>query len=279
MDCYIITNNINGKQYIGITIDFEQRIKQHKKQKSNSLIHKAIIKYGEENFTYDCVQTGLSIEEAEDLEKKLIKENNTLSPNGYNLAKGGLYGGTKNKLTDEQIKYIKDNRDKPEYLLYEEFSDIICYSYFKQIYKNKIRKDIVPTKEEYTDNLIFSCQFIKTKMTYQDIVDIRLAYKNHIFWEDVYPKYKDKISKSTFFDIYRGLRFKLIMPEVFTDENSKIIKSLRTSGENNNMAKLTEQDVISIRAMFNEGKSKKEISSIYNKVSYSTIFDVINRRT
>ena len=74
MFCYKIVNNINKKAYIGITVDFNRRIKQHQKNKSNSLIHKAIIKYGKENFTYILLAEGLTIEEAEETEIKLIKE-------------------------------------------------------------------------------------------------------------------------------------------------------------------------------------------------------------
>lgn len=74
MFCYKIVNNINKKTYIGITVDFNRRIKQHQKNKSNSLIHKAIIKYGKENFTYTLLAEGLTIEEAEKMEIKLIKE-------------------------------------------------------------------------------------------------------------------------------------------------------------------------------------------------------------
>ena len=50
MYCYMITNKINQKKYIGITIDFEKRMAQHKRQKTSSLIHQAIQKYGFENF-------------------------------------------------------------------------------------------------------------------------------------------------------------------------------------------------------------------------------------
>ena len=256
MFCYRILNKINKKEYIGITIDFEKRMKQHQNQKSNSLIHKAILKYGKENFIYEILYQGMSIEEAEQMEINLIKERNTLAPNGYNLAKGGLYGGTKTKITDEQIAYIKNNRNLPLYILYDSFSDLISYGYFKQIYKNKVRPDIKPTVNMYPHNLEFSSQFNKTKMTYEDIINIRKAYSNMIDWKELYPKYKDKVSESTFFDIYRGLRFTLIMPEVFSEENKKKHSSLSHSGVKNGNAKLTEKDVKTIRKMYENKKNK-----------------------
>lgn len=279
MFCYRIVNNINKKEYIGITTDFERRMKQHKNRKSNSLIHNAILKYGEENFTYEILASELSIEEAEKMEIDLIKTRNTLAPNGYNLAKGGLHGGSKLKITDEQVAYIKNNRNLPLYVLYDEFSDLISYGYFKEIYKNNVRPDIKPTVEMYPHNLEFSTQFTRTKLTYQDVVDIRKAYANMIDWKDIYPKYKDKVAESTFFDVYRGQSFMLIMPEVFSEENKKKHFSLSRSGSKNGNAKLKPDDVKLIRKMHEEKKTNKEINACFPQVSIDTIRDIINYRT
>jgi len=279
MFCYRIVNNINKKEYIGITADFERRMKQHKNQKSNSLIHNAILKYGKENFTYEILASELSIEEAEKMEIDLIKKRNTLAPNGYNLAKGGLHGGSKIKITDEQVAYIKNNRNLPLYVLYDEFSDLISYGYFKEIYKNNVRPDIKPAVEMYPYNLEFSTQFTRTKLTYQNVVDIRKAYANMIDWKEIYPKYKDKVAESTFFDVYRGQSFMLIMPEVFSEENKKKHFSLSRSGSKNGNAKLKADDVKLIRKMHEDKKTNKEINAYFPQVSIDTIRDIINYRT
>lgn len=279
MFCYKITNKINNKSYIGITIDFDKRIKQHQNQKTNSLIHKAIVKYGKDNFDYQILDKDLSLDEAEALEIKMIRELNTLSPNGYNLAKGGMFGGTKSKISDEQIAYIKNNRNIPMYILYENFSELISYEYFKSIYNNKIRTDIQPTVDPYPKNLEFSTQFIKTKMTYYDIVEIRKAYANMVDWEELFDKYSHKVAKTTFFDIYRGQQFKLVMPEVFSEENKRKHSSLSHSGEKNANSKLTKNDVKTIRELHKKGKTNKEISKLYPQVSLYTISDIIRYKT
>ena len=53
---YKITNNQNGKAYIGQTKNFNRRIKEHKKASDDYLIHKAIQKYGCNNFTYEIIE-------------------------------------------------------------------------------------------------------------------------------------------------------------------------------------------------------------------------------
>jgi hypothetical protein len=71
---------------------------------------------------------------------------NSLVPNGYNVDIGGnyhpirksFYGEQNGKsiLTDEEAQYIKDNRNKPLYELYEEFNDKISYESFKKCYNH-----------------------------------------------------------------------------------------------------------------------------------------------
>lgn len=89
MIIYKITNNVNGKIYIGQTIrTLEERFAEHKRNKK-SLISKALKKYGTENFTIEQIDTAESIEELNELEFKYIKEYNCITPNGYNQCDGG----------------------------------------------------------------------------------------------------------------------------------------------------------------------------------------------
>ena len=70
---YVITNKINGKQYVGKTINtIEERFKQHLRD-SNKVtleqrpLYKAIKKYGKENFSVslleECSFKELSVKE------------------------------------------------------------------------------------------------------------------------------------------------------------------------------------------------------------------------
>ena len=92
---YKITNNINGKIYIGQSINIEKRIKEHfwkstcqKDISFNSILHQAIRKYGAENFSWEVLEE-CSVDNIDELEKKYIKEYNCISPNGYNILTGG----------------------------------------------------------------------------------------------------------------------------------------------------------------------------------------------
>lgn len=92
---YVFTNKINGKQYVGQTINIEDRYKQHRKdsknkdKKPNSIFYRAIRKYGFDNFDFKVIETDIDISEIHEREKFWIKELNTMKPNGYNLTEGG----------------------------------------------------------------------------------------------------------------------------------------------------------------------------------------------
>lgn len=79
--------------YVGITNNLQQRLSKHKsdaKHNSPCVIHKAIRKYGFNNFTVTLLQTSSSNEELCELEKDWIAKLNThVSVGGYNETFGG----------------------------------------------------------------------------------------------------------------------------------------------------------------------------------------------
>lgn len=83
----------------------------------------------------------------------------------------------------------------------------------------------------------------------------------------------------SFWRLYTGLSYKLVMPEVFTEENKKKHRTLKRSGSNNSHAKLQAEDVKKIRKLHQEGKTNKELYSLYPQVSPTTIRDIINYKT
>ena len=90
---YRATNKINGKIYVGQTTrSFEERKSQHISDalcnKYNMYFHRAIRKYGVDNFDWDVLDYCETYDELNNAEIKAIEKYNAFG-NGYNLTKGG----------------------------------------------------------------------------------------------------------------------------------------------------------------------------------------------
>jgi len=106
---YIITNNINSKQYVGA----------HRTKKLNDgymgsgkLINYAKKKYRKENFTREILEYFDTFEEALKNESKYIKKYNTLASNGYNLTTGGQGGDNFSNKTEIKKEKTKKRLSK-----------------------------------------------------------------------------------------------------------------------------------------------------------------------
>lgn len=106
---YKITNKINGKMYVGQTVqDLKKRWNSHCAKNNGCIrLHNSIKKYGKENFEVKVLVRCSSIEEMNHRESYYIKLLNALSPNGYNLTTGG-----KNKRLSEETKEKISNSNK-----------------------------------------------------------------------------------------------------------------------------------------------------------------------
>ena len=113
---YKIQNKINGHIYIGQSKNIEARIRSHINSSFNAndkdynmIIHKAIRKYGEKNFTYEIVEECL-LSELNEKETYWINYYNSFH-NGYNATTGGdssyLKKGKEVELYDFDGNYIK----------------------------------------------------------------------------------------------------------------------------------------------------------------------------
>ncbi len=95
---YKITNNINGKVYIGQTMDISKRWGAHKSfarndDKPRQYIHHAIAKYGSENFIFEAIATCRNQKDADIIEDQLIQQYDSRNKEkGYNLKAGGSHG-------------------------------------------------------------------------------------------------------------------------------------------------------------------------------------------
>lgn len=116
---YLITNEINGKKYVGQAVSYsgvrkwgsQRRRDSHVKNALNQkfecrLLENAINKYGPDNFSViDIIECG--VEELNDYEQYYIEQYQTLAPNGYNLMTGGANG---RKHSEETKKLMSETR-------------------------------------------------------------------------------------------------------------------------------------------------------------------------
>lgn len=102
--CHI--NKTNGKRYVGQTSKaLKTRFRDGLGYKRCTLFYRAIQKYGWDNFEHKVLIHGLTKEQANRWEKRLIKEWDLMNPRkGYNLNEGGIDG----KHCTETIKKIAE---------------------------------------------------------------------------------------------------------------------------------------------------------------------------
>lgn len=107
---------INNKIYIGVTrFDLNKRINEHiklsRKKLPRYIFHKAIKKYGIENFKFEVIDTYENINSRDEKEILYIKQYNSfyVTGHGYNMTIGGD-GSRGHKLSDESIQKIRDAR-------------------------------------------------------------------------------------------------------------------------------------------------------------------------
>ena len=102
---YKITNTVNGKIYVGQSIDIARRWEDHiNKKGQNSLISQAIKKYGFKAFTFEVLEE-CTQNELDDLEQYWIDFYDSCN-NGYNLTLGGQ-GSPKYKVADILASFEK----------------------------------------------------------------------------------------------------------------------------------------------------------------------------
>lgn len=93
-DIYIIKNTINNMCYIGQSNDYLYRFRKHKEEakrgdiKYKDYLHNAMKELGIDNFYIEILEK--NVDNPDEKEKEYIQKLNTIYPNGYNIASGGI---------------------------------------------------------------------------------------------------------------------------------------------------------------------------------------------
>lgn len=211
---YKITNLINGKIYIGQSVDINKRWRQHKRnaqikgREYDKYLYRAFRKYGLENFSFEVI---------EECPRELLNEKETYyiqyykandetfgynETSGYNQPQYGFQGENhpKHKLTEEEVYYIREcynqHYDKDE--IYEEFSNRLSEGGFHKIWLGQNWRNVhmdVFTEENrqyylFQRNSHPGSTNGRAKLTEEMVREIRLRKKNGESCKDVYQDYK-----------------------------------------------------------------------------------------
>lgn len=205
---YKITNLINNKIYIGQSIHPDKRWTEHKQRAKNHTdnypIHLAILKYGEENFSFEvlCIT-----EDYDEEEKRLIQYYNSLTPNGYNVSSGGptpIFKGedhprntVTNAVLQQVIQELKNNilTDRAIAKKYKLTDKIVAD--INHGYSHKMENETYPLRVRHG----------RQKLTEEQAEEIKFLLKEtNLSYQDISNKYG--VTKATIYQINRGTNFK-----------------------------------------------------------------------
>jgi group I intron endonuclease len=254
---YIIKNTINDKVYIGQTWHkIERRFASHKRGNGNgskTKIHRALVKYGTNNFYIEEICKCETQELADDLEKKYIKEYDSMKK-GYNTDSGGNAGKFYTREYNEARSYIMKGRKHTEEAKLK-------------MSKAKIgNKSGLGTKRSEESKLKMSKAMtgnkngLGKKMSEESKAKLFAARKAY--------KYTDEVK----------LKMSLVKKGKVSPKKGKHFPQL--AGENSASAKFTQEIVNEIRykAINDKDFSTKEIAKKYN-VSKVCIQNILNNKT
>lgn len=219
---YCYTNVENNKKYIGQTINPEQRKKQHKSSafnekdySYNTPFHRAIRKYGLDNFIYEILAETPDMETLNELEIFFINKYQTQIPNGYNIESGGKNAPRpktveqKIKLTWAQAELSESEiielrkayarKESPKKIYDEFYKDRLHYNSFLNIWSGRRYGNIMPDLLEKGRH---------TKLNWDIVNSIREdREKEKMSYNELAEKYN--ISKSTIADIIKQRTWKV----------------------------------------------------------------------
>ena len=220
---YCYTNLINGKKYVGQTINPEKRYNQHKssafneKDKDyNTPLYRAFRKYGYDNFNYEIILSTSSLDILNELEIYFIDKYKTQVPNGYNILEGGnnssriLNEETKinmmkahANLTEDEVVELRiayKEKESPSVIYNNKYKDRMHFQSFLNIWTGKRYASIMPE--------VFADRDRHTKLNEEKVKQIKMEIAEGKSYRKIAENFN--ISPSTIADIAHGRTWKQV---------------------------------------------------------------------
>ena len=238
---YMIKNKINGKIYIGQSLDMERRKKQHfyllsSNNHPNSHLQNSYNKYGPNNFVFKNIKQNIPKSQLNSLEQRYIKVFKSSNPKfGYNLTIGGESNtpiqivrdkisenniNTKNKTGIKYVSFCKQDSYKSGYRFIFRVNDYVKYASTLEELEKKISRDgynfEVWDMKKYQKTLEINNKISKLLLNKQN----QFGIKNISKVKTTYRYFKSKnykktvIYKAKFYDLLKELINKNIKIEI-----------------------------------------------------------------
>lgn len=240
---YKITNTLNGKVYIGQTVDYRKRKVGHfsylrRNAHRNCYLQKSFNKYGESSFKMEIIKE-CAVDELDKLEIYYMRKYNSIDKTlGYNM----VIGGNTNKSFPDYIRQKMSRSQKGRIISEEHRKRIGKWHKGKTISP----KDIEKANKTKKDNQI---QWGETNpnavLTNDNVEKLIKDMLNGLTVEDVMKKYK--CSRQTVYGITRNRTYKAILPNL-----RKKLYNLNEENKKNTLDKII--------PMYLNGNSQNKIS-------------------
>jgi len=256
---YRIINKINGKIYIGQAAEVSKRWYDHRRavklNKPTQIVHRAMIKYGLDNFEFEVIASCKTQEDANETETELVRQYDSFVKNGkgYNAT----FGGMNAPKTEEWKQIMRDIKADP--IFKNKMSTLLKQSWNE----SPERKQQL---SEHNKNLWQDTEYRKNMLSITEKTQFK---RGRIVPEEI----KEAISKANSGKVAWNKNIKGIMKP-----NKTSFKVGQNIGENNVNSKLNWSIVSSIRKDRNDGLSYKQLADKY-QISKSVIAQVVTFRT